>query len=398
MTQVDHQTRGHARLGGSAASIFTVCTGAPDLWGNRERKATAFTREGTAAHELAEAAIRTGSTGFVVGTHVVIEGEPVEITDEMATGVATYVDIVRALIEDADWHQIEQSFTLDPLWSSGAPEPMFGSADFVAVHGDLLTVLDLKFGKGVLVSAEANAQLLYYALGAYFALRDTDIKLSAEIVYVRVGICQPRMRDTVDWWTVPLIDLMIWGDSVLKRAVDRIHAGDTTLVAGKHCQFCVAKGACPALHAKAMDAAKGVFPPPKPELLSDDQLGEALHQAEILTAWMAGVRAEVETRIKNGKPVPGWKLVDKRGYRQWTDPNDVLQFFTKALVDPSPFMSDPELLSPAQVEKKLKARGMDPKALAPFIQAPVTGTTLVPDTDPRPAVATGPQNAFTPVV
>lgn len=395
-TLIDHQARAHARLSGSVASIFTKCTGAPALWAGRARKATAFTREGTAAHEYADAVL-TG--GKVPTGAITVEGEEVPITDEMIAAVNAYTAYIENLRTGADWHAIEQRFTLDGLWPDGkAPEPMFGSSDYVGVRGTNLDIADKKYGKGVPVQAEGNAQLLYYATGVWLWLSEHHPKMARRIKIVRLHIVQPRVSETPSVWTIPLIDLLIWAEEVLKRSVDDIVAGNTKLVSGSHCMFCVAKGVCPELAKEAMKAAKGKFPLVKPEEISDEELGDALTRAELVSMWLTGVRAEVETRIKNGKDIPGWKMVAKKGYRQWTDESGVLSYLAEQTGEhPTIFMSEPELLSPAQVEKKLKAIGFHAGLIAPLISVPETGTTLVPETDKRPAVVTGPQNVFSAV-
>jgi hypothetical protein len=382
-TLIDHQSRAHARLSGSVASIFTKCTAAPSLWEGRIRKATAFTREGTAAHELSDA-ILTG--GAVPTTTITVEGEAIEVTDEMRVAVNDYVAYINVLRESADWHAIEQRFTMDLLWHPNeAPEPMFGSADYVGVSGPVLDVADLKFGKGVPVSAENNAQLLFYATGVWLWLLENRSDLASKIERVRLHIVQPRISTVPSTAEITLLDLLMWAEEILKKSVDDITAGNTSFKAGAHCGFCLGKGVCPELAAEAMKAAKNVFPPAPPQTISDDEIGEALTRAELVSMWLNGVRAEVETRIRHGKKVPGFKMVEKKGYRQWTNANDVLGFLAEEFqTQPTMFQSEPELLSPAQVEKKLKAMGEDPAILSPYITAPTTGLTLVPETDKRP--------------
>lgn len=393
----DQQNRAHARLSGSVASIFTKCTGAPALWEGRLRKGTTHTREGTAAHEVAEMWLADGSFTPTKSGSVMIEGEEIPITDEMVHYVGLFVDLVKAEIAKSHWHAVEQRFHMDRLWHPNhAPEPMFGSADFAGVFNNVLTIIDLKFGKGILVSAEANAQILYYALGVWFFLCDNHPRLAQYIDTVRLVIVQPRVDERPQEWTVPLLDLLMWGEGVLKRAVDDIHAGRTSLVAGAHCQFCTAKGACPELARVNMDLAKGVFPPLEPTTLSDDELDEILVKAELLSSWVNGVRAEVETRIKNSPAgrFKNWKLVAKRGLRQWTNPEAARDALAQNLVHP---FHEPEMLSPAQAQGKLKLRVGAAKAneiVAHLVTIPETGTTLVPADDPRPAVETGPQAVF----
>lgn len=397
----DQQNRAHARLSGSVASIFTKCTGAPALWEGRIRKATAHTREGTAAHEIAEMWLVDGYFTPPKSGTLIVEGEEVEITDEMVHYVGLFVSLIQTEIARSRWHAIEQQFDMDRLWHPNpAPEPMFGSADFAGVFNNVLTIIDLKFGKGVLVSAEANAQILYYALGVWLWLSHHHPELAQFIDTVRLVIVQPRVDERPQEWTVPLLDLLMWGEGTLKRAVDDIHAGRTSLVAGTHCQFCTAKGACPELARVNMDLAKGVFPPLEPTVLSDDELDEILGKAELLSSWVNGVRAEMETRIKNSPTgrFKNWKLVAKRGLRQWTDPEVARDVLSQNLVHP---FHEPDMLSPAQAQGKLNRRVGAAKAneiVASLVTIPETGTTLVPSDDPRPAVETGPQAAFSSVI
>lgn len=415
--QTTHQQgRAHARLSGSVASIFTKCTGAPALWAGRTRQGTHFTREGTAAHEIAEHVYKHG-TGNVPSV-MKVEGHDVPVTDEMAFHVGMYVGQVAKLAREADWHAVEQRFEMDALWEmfgDTIPEPMFGSADYVGIKGDNLTVMDLKFGKGIPVIAEDNAQLLYYGLGAYlWVLKNNPPGVQInKLRTITLIIAQPRVRDELSTWTIDIIDLIHWGTDVLKRAVDDITAGQTRLVAGTHCQFCLGKAVCPELAAQSMQAAKSVFgsAPPvdagaarlatmiKPAVdLTDDELSDAYARAEILSIWMNGVRAELETRVKNGRPFKDWKLVEKRANRQWIDdPNiDVPGVIAqRAGMSRFDFMTNPELHSPAQVEKIAKSKGLDPKKLLKdIVVAPVTGTTVVPASDARPAVPAGAANVF----
>jgi hypothetical protein len=396
------QGRAHARLSGSVASIFTVCTGAPELWKGRVRSATGFTREGTAAHEIAEGALLDGLTP-AAGDVILVEGEFVTVTDEMLEGVAGYVAHVNLMKRDAEWYAIERTFDLKSLWEQYGqtiPEPMFGSADFVGIKGTRLTVMDLKFGKGIPVTAEGNAQLLYYGIGAYLWLSENHPDMARRMQTVRLVICQPRVRDELSDWEIDVIDLLHWAANTLKQAVDDITAGKTQLKAGKHCQFCLGKGVCPELAAESMRAAKSVFPPMPVVDLTDQELSDAYHKADVLSIWMNGVRAELETRVKNGREFEDWKLVEKRANRAWGDEREAVRMIAERTNGiRHEFMTEPELLSPAQAEKKAKSLGFDPKTLLDgLIVTPVTGTTVVPASDQRPAIVTGAANVFSKVV
>ena len=340
-------------------------------------------------------------------THLV-EGEAVAVDEEMVGALRQYNDIRQGLAEAADWHVLEQHFDLAPLWTDmgeTCPEPLYGTTDFACVASNTLTVLDLKYGKGVPVSPEWNAQLMFYGLGAYYTLRNQNPHLADNIAYVDLTIFAPR-QNGFDTWKIHLLDLLMWGEDVLKDAVDTVVAKAGKYETGKHCQFCTGIAVCPAVYEKNVKIAQASFPPLEDALdpgvsyltppvdLTEEQLGHALEQAEMLSAWYSALRLETSSRINRGKNVPGWKHVPKKGYRQWKAEFAVYEMLQGYGVRASEVSTKPELLSPAQLEKKLKILGLDAGIITPHTHTPVSGVTLVPETHPAPAVNTTPQAAF----
>ena len=226
-----------------------------------------------------------------------------------------------------------------------------------------------------------------------------------------MGIFAPRQGDTEPrWWTIDLLDLLDWADDVLRPAVEIIHAEQGTFNAGSHCRFCVGAPICPELYKQAVTIAQNNFPDDlttkvdvvtsrltPPSDLSDDELGEALTRGEILSTWLNAVRAETSSRLAKGKTVSGWKHVAKKGYRQWRDTTDAANRLSRLGLPRSEMMTAPELRSPAQIEKVLRVRKLDPKIVDPLTDAPVTGVTFVPSSHPAPAVLTSPGAAFSEV-
>ena len=86
-----------------------------------------------------------------------------------------------------------------------------GIADCILISGDLIQVIDFKYGKGVPVSADHNPQLMLYALGAYEGCR-----LLYGIHRVKLSIVQPRLNN-IDEWDCSLEDLLKFGDYVKMR-------------------------------------------------------------------------------------------------------------------------------------------------------------------------------------
>ena len=392
----------HCRLGGSAASIYLACSKAPELWEGRQRFASAYADEGTTAHTV----IEHMQKGRLV--------DAVQLTaddQEMLAHAQSFVDICAAL-KPLYTSMVEEQVSLEELWLLDSPEPLYGTVDFGALTEDQRTiiVLDFKYGKGVPVSPTNNPQLMFYALGVYFRLCATlTPEVLDRVLYVRMGIYAPRQGDTEPrWWTVDLVDLLDWGFEVLKPAVEKIHAqANTSFKTGTHCRFCIGAPICPALRAEAMQLARNAFPDdltvqldvvssrltPASDL-SDDELGEALSRGELLNTWLNSIRAEVSARLARGRTVSGWKLVSKRGYRKWLDTSTAASAFSKLGLAKDEVWTAPELRSPAQIEKVLKAHKLSPKLVDPLTETPVTGVSLVPSSHAAPAVLSSPGSCF----
>jgi hypothetical protein len=395
----------HCRLGGSAASIYLACSKAPELWEGRKRFSSAYADEGTRAHEVIEHLQHgrdTRASDAAAGDR--------EMLDH-AYDFVNHCNDLRPLFTS----MVEEQVSLEDLWryvGRTPPEPLYGTVDFGALSRDkrTLIVLDFKYGKGVAVSPKDNPQLMFYALGVYFRLYETlTPEIWSKILYVRLGIYAPRQGDTEPrWWTLDLVELLDWGKDILRPAIEKIHAQkDTAFKTGSHCRFCVGAPVCPELRAQAMQTARNAFPEDlttpidvvssrltPPSDLSDDELGEALSRGELLSTWINAVRAETSARLARGRTVTGWKHVTKKGYRKWVDTSAAASIFSKLGLSQAEIMTEPELRSPAQVEKLLKQRRLDPKIVNPLVETPVTGVSLVPSSHPAPAVLSSPGTNF----
>lgn len=244
----------HAELGASSASRWMHCPGSVRLsrpYGG-ESKASSYAAVGTVAHALAEALL-SGVSGPAVGAVIEADGHSVVVTHEMEDAVQVYLDVVIPLRKRADWHAFEQRVVI----RSAPPQAeCFGTADFAALVSHTLHIVDLKYGKGVIVEVEENAQELYYALACY----ETFEQIAADVREIRLVIVQPRIDGArTKEWTIDLLDLLIWRDSKLLPAVQRVIDGDETLNDGDWCRFCPALAYCPLKHRVAQDAARAIF-------------------------------------------------------------------------------------------------------------------------------------------
>jgi hypothetical protein len=63
------------------------------------------------------------------------------------------------------------------------------------------------------------------------------------------------------------------------------------------------------------------------------------------------VKAAIRNELMTGNKVPGWKLVYGKANRKLNDPNDCIAELVEAGIDESACKTEPEIKSPAQLEK-----------------------------------------------
>lgn len=418
MAEVQHKA--HAEWSASATSRNWNCPGALALTKqvahlDKESEAAAW---GTACHEVSEQCLWSGQDAEEWIDRVVKTKEhSFEVDEEMAECAQTYIDYVRDRIAPVKYDDgfkllIEQRFSLE---SMKPPFEAGGTADTVMYFPDekLLEVVDLKGGRGVVVEVVDNKQLRTYALGAMLANPGLKVeRIMSTIVQPRAPHKDGRIRSET-FHVMDLIEWMMDLRSAMNRAKEASDAyaaitGDITreewaakyLSAGNHCTFCPAAGFCPALEKKAFDAAGVWFDDGgTPQLsntpadLSPEKLATVLEAADMIEQYLNACRRLAHTLAEGGTEIPGFMLVDRIGRRRWAVEEADL---TKKLADEAGLTEDelyvPKLRSPAQLEKVLGKKRQD--VLKPFIETPVTGTTLVSKTKTTKPPATPKVNQF----
>lgn len=378
----------HAKLSPSSAHRWMRCPGSVRLSAGIESVDTAYSREGTFAHGIAAAALSSGRPAVeYVGS--VGHGGEFTCDAKMAAHVQTYLDEidVLALISPATpivW--VEQKVTLTP--------DVYGTADAVVLVGDVLHVFDLKYGAGKFVPVEGNEQLLIYAAAALRTLLEGGER--AQVKKVVLHIVQPRRTDADDnahrSCEVERPDLNEFAQVAMEAAA-ATKAPDAPLVPGDHCYFCPAKPTCPALREQALVVAQEVFKdgdldhpvaPPAVETLPPEKVAQILKAGARLEDWLKGVRDYAAQLVWKGTPVPGYKLVAKLSNRKWTSEDAAVKLLGEHGVDA---FEPAKVVSPAEAERRL---GKSKKGLvAPLTDRVVTGASLVPDSDKRPALTQG---------
>jgi len=247
---------------------------------------------------------------------------------------------------------------------------VFGSTDLIGRIGSRAVVLDWKFGDGVAVEVEENYQLMFYAAAA---MRTEETKWAfKDVEEIEMVIVQPPAVKR--WVTTPTRIVQFEKDLV--KAVKLAQQPNAELKIGDHCRWCAAKPICPQMTGAVDRALKTQV-----EAIDVQTLGSYLANADILEDWIKDLRALAHQILDSGAPVPGYKLVAKRGTRQWVDEAKAHIELRKLGIEP---YKEPELVSPAQAEKELKKSKLTlPDDLAGSEPA---GTTLASADDPRPAV------------
>lgn len=358
----------HAKLSASGAHRWMTCPGSVAAEDGLRDYGSTYSHEGTSAHALAEACLKNGSDPFSYVGKIAPNCKDVEVDQEMANGVRYYMDY---LAEVPGVHAYECQVRYD-RWVFGG----FGTADCISLDRGTLYVVDLKYGKGLRVDADANHQLMLYALGAYDErehLEDVDT--------VKLVIVQPRL-DHISEWSCSVDDLLAFGESA-RAAAQIALRDDAKRVPGEaQCQFCKAKATCPAL----LDYTHQIIGRDFDKLtevdrLSADQISQVLSAKTLITDWLKSVEQYVTDKLHSGEPFPGWKLVQGRSLRAWSDDFEAEQTLY-AMIGEECY--EKKLLSPAKAEKVVgKALAKD---LAELIVKPEGKPTLAPESDKRPAI------------
>ena len=347
---------------------------------------SAHADEGTAAHTLAGMVLegQYASPHDLLGRRIdVNERKTILVSDEMAGFVEEYVEYVRAVAEGASL-MVEERVRFGALCGQDDTDDFAGTADALILRDDHLYVIDLKYGRGVPVSAIANEQLMLYALGGLYTFDGV-----ADIQTVTMVIHQPRAGG-VSEYTMPAEALRSWGGTIVKQSIkagqQALQAGDRTQLSPgeKTCRWCPAKAVCPALR-EAVQAQTAMdfddLSLPDVAVYQPDALARAMRATDLGEQWLRAVRAEVERRLLQGAPVPGYKLVaGRKGARQWTDQQAVEAALVEALGGAA---YEKKILSPAQAEKALR-KSPHWDGIAALTRQSEGAPSVAPEGDRRP--------------
>lgn len=379
-----HSERDHALLGPSNAYQWAACPPSARLSEGLPDTGSEAAKEGTLAHELAELKLRNYFHSVDFGKRKLaaavkkLKENPLW-DDEMMGYTDDYMDYVKAAA---------LSFPAEPTVaiekkvdiSEYVPE-CFGTADCLLIGGGVIHVIDFKYGKSPSgrVEAENNLQMQLYALGAWTASR-----MLYRVDRVRMSIVQPRLPDGITEWEIPLEKLLETGEWIRERAQLAWKGEGEYHPDEKTCRFCRAKSRCRARAEKniemAFAPAKGKLPP----LISNEEMGKYLLQGQDVAKWLSDLQDCALRECLAGRDVPGWKAVEGRSTRKWTDMDAAFGRLIESGINAA-VLWERKPVTLAQIEKIVGKKDFA-ECVGEYVVKEPGKPALVQESDNRPAI------------
>ena len=376
----------HALLSASGAHRWLHCTGSPLLEKDFPDSTSVYAQEGTLAHELCELKLMA-YTGEITKRKLTSMKNKLMKSElwqpEMDSTSEAYLDYIK---------DITMSYTVKPViltekrvdFSRYVPEG-FGTADCLILAGDTLHVVDYKHGKGVVVNADHNPQMMLYALGAM-----SELSLLYRFKFVHMTIVQPRVNN-ISEFTLTADELTEWGEMVVKPKAEAAISGNGEFEAGDWCRFCRAKRQCKTRY----EANDSLYPELSerhdPRLITLEELGEYLKRGKDMAAWLEDMKEYALSESLAGADVPGWKAVEGRGSRAFTDTDEAVDTLIKNGIDES-VLYERRVLTLAQMEKAVGKKAFG-EIVGDLVVKNPGKPTLVEESDKRPKITNQPTAA-----
>ena len=373
----------HAVLSPSSAHRWINCPPSAQINAQAPQTDTVYTREGTLAHAVAELKARKH---FLTGIgpkkyqSAMARNRANELwQDEMDGYTDDYLDALKDIAaEYADPPHVALEVQVD--FSEYVPEG-YGTADCIMIGGTTLHVIDFKYGRGVEVSAKENPQMMLYALGALL-----DYMVIYDIFTVRMTIVQPRIKREPDTWELPATDLLAWAEEIVKPMAAMAAKGEGEYAEGEWCRFCAIRGSCRAR--AAGNLALEDFGEKLPPELTNEEVSRALALGARLQSWLSDLIEYALNTCLSGGEIPGFKAVEGRSVRAWTDQDDAFNAARSAGV-PEEMLYERKPVTLAALEKIMGKKAFA-EALSDYVTTPPGRPTLARADDRRKAITNRP--------
>ena len=367
----------HALLGPSSAARWIACPPSVRLCEQFEDVESEYAEEGSLAHEIAELKVRKlidpglTSRKFTAAMKKLKDKELYR--EEMQGYTDEYVEFIQEQMysySTTPHTAVEQKVDFSQYVPDG-----FGTADCILIADDTLHIIDFKYGKGVPVNVENNAQLLLYALGAYLAY-----EMIFPIEHIKISIVQPRLNNIVTWEC--RLDYLLEFAKIAQEKAAMALKGEGDFNCGEHCKFCKAKAVCRERANANLELAKYEFK--AADQLTREEIGQILEKAKDLAKWADDLKDYALSESLKGNEVPGWKAVNGRGSRSFTNTDEAI----KVLVDngiAEELLFERKYLTLAQIEKTVGKKEFN-SLVGDLIVMNVGKPTLVEASDKREAI------------
>ena len=362
----------HAILSASSSHRWLNCPPSAQLCAAEANKSSPYAQQGTDAHELCEYKVLKS-----LGRDVSDPTENLDYFDtEMDDCSDQYCSYVMEQYEEAKKLCSDPQVLVEQTLDFSRWVPMgFGTGDCLIVADKVLHIIDFKYGLGILVDANDNPQMMCYALGAldiYDGIYDIE--------KVKMTIFQPR-RENISTCTMTKDALLSWADEVLKPTAELAIEGKGDFNAGDHCQFCAVKATCRKRAEHNLELARYDFE--MPANLDETEIAAILPRIDDLTAWAADIKEYALQQALSGVAYPGFKVVEGKSNRKYTDEEAVAFVVKDNGYDPY----EKKLLGITAMTSLLGKKKFE-ELLAGLIAKPPGKPTLVPESDKRPALNT----------
>ena len=376
----------HALLSASGAHRWLHCTGSPLLEKDFPDSTSVYAQEGTLAHYLCELKLMA-YTGEITKRKLTSMKNKLMKSElwqpEMEGTSEAYLDYVK---------DITMSYVVKPViltekrvdFSRYVPEG-FGTADCLILAGDTLHVVDYKHGKGVVVDADHNPQMMLYALGAM-----NELSLLYRFKFVHMTIVQPRVNN-ISEFTMTADELIEWGEKVVKPKAEAAMSGNGEFEAGDWCRFCRAKRQCKTRYESNDSLYSELSVQHDPRLITLEELGGYLRRGRDMAAWLEDMKEYALSESLAGADVPGWKAVEGRGSRVFTDTDEAVDTLVKNGIDES-VLYERRVLTLAQMEKAIGKKTFG-ELVGDLVVKNPGKPTLVEESDKRPKITNQPTAA-----
>ena len=345
----------HALLSASSSKRWLSCSPSARLEATlpepkRSTKGIDFSAEGTLAHTLSEIRLKLYFNQITeqefneeykdVKSHNIYQSYTEEERSDFEANVDNYVLYVRSQIGESDTPLFEQRVDFSDWVADG-----FGTADVVILSERSIRIIDLKFGRGIPVSAQDNSQLRLYALGAYSKFKE-DFPNIKDVEYT---IHQPRL-DNISTDGTTIAKLLDWANYFIKPKAKKAWAGSGEFLPGEWCQFCRAKEQCRARADFNIELAKQDFK--APALLTEEEIFSILPKAQDLKSWVSDVEEFVLTQALEKNIVPtGYKLGTTVTHRKIADSQLAAEVLKEHGMPEEQLWEPPKLKSLSALEK-----------------------------------------------